>query len=106
MPATVIFFAMRKILLPVLLLGSFATKLLADDPTALDTRYGWFNGLDHRSSYGQGVCQSPSQFTGRLFIRFDALTFEQFQNLAGRSTSTFPNGQGTNDSFPCPWVIR
>jgi len=50
---------MKKILLPVLLLGIFAGKLLAADPNALDTRYGWFNGLDHRSSYGQGVYPEP-----------------------------------------------
>ena len=36
-------------------------KLLADDAStiALDTRYGWFNGLDHRSSYGQGAYAEP-----------------------------------------------
>ena len=43
--------------------GSLATfaggKLLADDPAAPDTRYGFFNGLDHRSSYGQGVFPEP-----------------------------------------------
>ena len=54
---------MEKILLKVLMLGSLATfvggKLLADDPVAPDTRYGLFNGLDHRSSYGQGVFPEP-----------------------------------------------
>lgn len=48
-----------------------ATAALADDSaatnsatidaaaTAPDTRYGLFNGLDHRSSYGQGVYPEP-----------------------------------------------
>ena len=34
-------------------------KLFADDSAAPDTRYGLFNGLDHRSSYGQGVYPEP-----------------------------------------------
>ena len=34
-------------------------KVFADDQTAPDTRYGWFNGLDHRSSYGQGAYPEP-----------------------------------------------
>jgi hypothetical protein len=59
MPVAAIFFAMKKILLPVLLFGTFTGKILAADPTALDTRYSWFNGLDHRSSYGQGVYPEP-----------------------------------------------
>jgi len=38
-----------------------ATVALADDSTATipDTRYGLFNGLDHRSSYGEGVYPEP-----------------------------------------------
>jgi len=31
----------------------------AGDETALNTRYGLFNGLDHRSSYGQGIFPEP-----------------------------------------------
>jgi hypothetical protein len=62
-PATAILSAMKKILLTVLLLGSLAAivpgKLLADDQTTPDTRYGLFAGLDHRSSYGQGVYPEP-----------------------------------------------
>jgi hypothetical protein len=34
-------------------------KVFADDSPAPDTRYGLFNGLDHRSSYGQGVYPEP-----------------------------------------------
>jgi hypothetical protein len=34
-------------------------KLFADDSAAPDTRYGLFDGLDHRSSYGQGVYPEP-----------------------------------------------
>ena len=34
-------------------------KVSADDQTAPDTRYGLFNGLDHRSSYGQGAFPEP-----------------------------------------------
>jgi hypothetical protein len=34
-------------------------KVFADDQAAPDTRYGLFNGLDHRSSYGQGVYPEP-----------------------------------------------
>ena len=34
-------------------------KVFAGDQTALNTRYGLFNGLDHRSSYGQGVYPEP-----------------------------------------------
>jgi len=40
----------------VTLLGG---KLMADDQSMPDTRYGLFNGLDHRSSYGQGVFPEP-----------------------------------------------
>lgn len=38
-----------------------ANLALADDssPTTPNTRYGLFNGLDHRSSYGQGVFPEP-----------------------------------------------
>jgi len=34
-------------------------KLTADNQPALDTRYGLFNGLDHRSSYGQFFYPEP-----------------------------------------------
>jgi len=34
-------------------------KVFADDQPAPDTRYGLFDGLDHRSSYGQGVYAEP-----------------------------------------------
>jgi hypothetical protein len=34
-------------------------KLMADDQTTPDTRYGLFNGLDHRSSYGQFFLPEP-----------------------------------------------
>ncbi|HZI32299.1 MAG TPA: hypothetical protein VFF11_08145 [Candidatus Binatia bacterium] len=34
-------------------------RLLAADQASLDTRYGLFNWLDHRSSYGQGVYPEP-----------------------------------------------
>ncbi len=55
--------AMKKILFHVLMMTALATfaggKLLADEPIAANTRYGWFNGLDHRSSYGQGVYPEP-----------------------------------------------
>lgn len=34
-------------------------KLKADDVQAGDTRYGLFNGLDHRSSYGQSFFPEP-----------------------------------------------
>ena len=41
-------------------LAAFAGgKLMADNQAALDTHYGWFNWLDHRSSYGQGVYPEP-----------------------------------------------
>jgi len=41
-------------------LAALATgKLFADDSAAPDTRYGLFDGLDHRSSYGQGVYPEP-----------------------------------------------
>ena len=41
-------------------LAVFASgKLLADDLPAPDTRYGLFNGLDHRSSYGQFFFPEP-----------------------------------------------
>jgi hypothetical protein len=52
-----------KLLAPVL--GAFVClpALMADEPTASaqppDTRYGLFNLLDHRSSYGQGVFPEP-----------------------------------------------
>jgi len=34
-------------------------KLMADEATADNNRYGWLNGLDHRSDYGQGVFPEP-----------------------------------------------
>jgi hypothetical protein len=34
-------------------------SLTSDSPAASDTRYGLFNGLDHRSSYGQDVFPEP-----------------------------------------------
>jgi hypothetical protein len=41
-------------------LAALATeKVFADDSAAPDTRYGLFNGLDHRSSYGQGAYPEP-----------------------------------------------
>lgn len=42
-----------------LLLALGGSRLLADDATSLNTRYGWFDALDHRSSYGQGVYPEP-----------------------------------------------
>src|SRR5260370_32481898 len=46
-----------------LVISAFATirSTLADLPAAamLNTRYGPFNWLDHRSSYGQGVFPEP-----------------------------------------------
>jgi hypothetical protein len=40
-----------------------APALMAEEAAALtqssDTRYGFFNGLDHRSAYGQGVFPEP-----------------------------------------------
>jgi len=55
-----------KTKLSFLTLGMFAlfataSVMLADDsPAAMpDTRYGLLNGLDHRSSYGQGVYPEP-----------------------------------------------
>lgn len=53
---------MEKIIFLVcgLSLAALATgKVFADDSFALNTRYGLFNGLDHRSSYGQGVYPEP-----------------------------------------------
>lgn len=38
---------------------TIGNKLKADDSAGLDTRYGLFNLLDHRSSYGQGVFPEP-----------------------------------------------
>ncbi len=35
------------------------TVTTADAPVAADTRYGLFNGLDRRSSYGQGIFPEP-----------------------------------------------
>ena len=34
-------------------------KVIAADQTAPDTRYGLFNSLDHRSSYGQDAFPEP-----------------------------------------------
>jgi hypothetical protein len=34
-------------------------NVFAGDPAAPDTRYGLFDGLDHRSSYGQGAYPEP-----------------------------------------------
>lgn len=54
---------MKKIFFNVFLTGALATvaggKLMADDQTTPDARYGLFNGLDHRSSYGQGFFPEP-----------------------------------------------
>ncbi|HSY20384.1 MAG TPA: hypothetical protein VK815_18715 [Candidatus Acidoferrales bacterium] len=36
-----------------------SASVRAGEETALNTRYGLFNGLDHRSSYGQGVFPEP-----------------------------------------------
>ena len=59
----VILSAMKRILFQVLMVGSLTGlitgKLLAEDITASDTRYGLFNGLDHRSGYGQDVFPEP-----------------------------------------------
>jgi hypothetical protein len=43
------------------LVTAIAISALADDSStnALDTSYGWFNLLDHRSSYGEGVYPEP-----------------------------------------------
>jgi hypothetical protein len=52
-----------KLLAPVLGVFVCLPTLMADEPTAPapppDTRYGLFNLLDHRSSYGQGVFPEP-----------------------------------------------
>ena len=54
---------MQKILLNSILAGTLATfaggELMAHDQPMPDTRYGLFNALDHRSSYGQGVFPEP-----------------------------------------------
>ncbi len=54
---------MRKIWFNIFLCGWLATlaggKLMADDQAAPDTRFGLFDWLDHRSSYGQGVFPEP-----------------------------------------------
>jgi len=55
---------MKKILCDSFLAFALTTlgagKMLADDQTAsLDTRYGLFNALDHRSSYGQFFFPEP-----------------------------------------------
>jgi len=34
-------------------------QVFADDQPAINTRYGWLDGLDHRSSYGQGAFPEP-----------------------------------------------
>jgi hypothetical protein len=57
-------------ILGIMSVFAFAPKLMADNPTAPpptaisssvapDTRYGLFNWLDHRSSYGQGAFPEP-----------------------------------------------
>ena len=54
---------MKKIWFAILLYCSLAAlaggRLMADVQTGPDTRYGLFNGLDHRSSYGQGAFPEP-----------------------------------------------
>ncbi len=54
---------MKKIGLPVLLLGALTASagdgLVAGNQPAPDTHYGFLNGLDYRSSYGQGVFPEP-----------------------------------------------
>lgn len=54
---------MNKILAAVSLAGLTMTlvadKLQAQTASTVDTRFGWFNGLDHRSSYGQGAFPEP-----------------------------------------------
>lgn len=52
---------MKKILFnSLLVLTTFAgSDVLADEPPALDSRYGLFDGLDHRSSYGQFFFPEP-----------------------------------------------
>ncbi len=54
---------MKNTWFKMMMCGSLATlaggKLMVHVPTAPDTRYGWFDGLDHRSSYGQGVFPEP-----------------------------------------------
>jgi hypothetical protein len=53
---------MKKIYFLVVILNLAvlaAGKVFADDSAALDTRYGLFNGLDHRSSCGQGAYPEP-----------------------------------------------
>lgn len=54
---------MQKFLLNSILAGALATfagnQLMADGQPLPDTRYGLFNALDHRSSYGQGVFPEP-----------------------------------------------
>lgn len=43
----------------VLAAAPVAGKLKADEVQGENTRYGLFNGLDHRSDYGQGVLPEP-----------------------------------------------
>ena len=50
-----IFFLVSGLSLAALATG----KVFADDQTAPDTRYGLFNGLDQRSSYGQFFLPEP-----------------------------------------------
>jgi hypothetical protein len=54
---------MKKICLTVSLCGALTVfaggKLMAADANALSTGYGWFNTLDQRSGYGQGVFPEP-----------------------------------------------
>ena len=55
--------AMKNIVRTTAWVGAVASlaagRLMADDASALDTRYGLFNGLDHRSSYGQAFYPEP-----------------------------------------------
>lgn len=54
---------MKRVLLNALLAGVIAMvaggKLFADDSASVDTRYGLFGALDHRSNYGQGTYPEP-----------------------------------------------
>jgi len=53
---------LNSLTIGTLTLFTVASVAMADDAStnnAPDTRYGLFNGLDHRSSYGQGVYPEP-----------------------------------------------
>jgi hypothetical protein len=79
--------------LTVMLAGG---KLLADDLVASDTRYGLFNGLDHRSSYGQDAFPEPflvddSDFEDGEF-RFDWLHTAAGGNHSDNATAEIEYG--------------